>query len=265
MSVATKEYTTGYKADTTIISVRANMDYDVEISAEGAPWLKAEKDKNSCKFYIAEYDGKAVRQATATFSSGKNVYKVKFTQIDVRGTYTATFSDYDENNELVGYKGTFELTENGLDIGGLVVPLTLNPTTGQITIYGGQYVGVYKTYFLYTSISSEEGYVTWNSATSYSGELTIDDDFVPSYTFGNDGSWTDYTIDGFTIDAYSAKTDPPVKANRLGTLLNFINLEMVKNTNTETPASLSKKRISKNAPTWNGRASHPRNLWKVKN
>lgn len=268
MSVSTEGYTTGYEADTTSISVRANMDYDVQIPAEAASWLKAEKHKNSCTFYIGAYNGNAVREATVTFSSGKNIYKVNFTQIDVRGSYTATFSDYDENNELVGYKGTFKLTENGLDVGGLVIPATLDAKKGTITIAGGAYISPYKTYYLYTSISSKEGYVTWNEAVSCEGELSLSEDNVPSFTFGDNGSWSGYTIDGFTVDAYSQKTDAPEKANRLGSLLNFIDLEMTKNAPATTPAVLSMKRLTRSSSrlvrNWQDRISGIKNIWKVK-
>lgn len=267
MSVAAETYVTGFKADTTTISIRANMDYKVQIPSEAASWLKAEKSKNSCTFYIDKYDGKATRKATVTFSSGKNVYKMTITQIDVRGAYTATFSDYDENNELVNYKGTFELTEDGLDVGGLVIPITLDSKTGLITIAGGQYIGAYKAYYLYTSISSEEGYVTWNDAVAYTGELTLGKDNAPSYTFGDNGSWTGYTINGFTIDAYSQKTAEPVKANRLGSMLNFIGLEMVKDAPASTPVTLSRMNFSRSSTlvrNWQSRVSKPKQLWKVR-
>lgn len=200
--VGKDSYVTGFRKDEFDLSVLSNMDYKVTVEESAASWLTLTSSADGYKVNVAAYDGGAVREGHIYFSSAAKNDTVTVTQYDVRGKYTATYTDNSGNAAAQ----TMELTDKTLIMNDVIggtwqVPVTLSDDYSSLTITAGNssYMGVTAwNQYLYVVLSLSTGYLLngGNYQADLSGTLS-----QPVYAF-KEGTSDSGTIDGFWLQAF---------------------------------------------------------------
>lgn len=242
----------GLSDEKTTITIPVKSDYNYTVDMPD--WITGEKVKDGYNLILAENTTGNARKGTVIFTSERGTKEIVFLQFglnDIAGTYEATYSAYDDNDELVEDTKTFELVQDaknkelfyaeGLSaIGGLVIPMNFDSETYQLSVSAGQYLGniASRGWFLYTVLTSKAGYVHADTALSYSAivEFDLDDETVmPSFPFkdekgfsftGETGTIKSY-IDGLDVYVFASQS-PTFGGNALGYYDMFKNLSIRK-------------------------------------
>lgn len=204
-----------------------------------AAWLKAELVDDQLKITTEANNSGSIRTGYVYCQAGAMEKSIEITQgeidKDVIGkTYILGGIDpepEDPDDPGVGFLATitkensqYTLTLPAL---GLSMPVTFNNANLTMTISGGNYMGQYEPYFVYSVIGDNaEGYVIWDTAVTMTASLKQvferDEENTYSYVVGDfkdDGKWSGYTCDSFALGAFKAQA--ATNANWLGTLIFF--------------------------------------------
>lgn len=206
LEVGNKSFVTGFRKSEFDLSVLSNMDYKVEVEPSAASWLTLTPAADGYTVGVAAYDGGAIRQGHIYFSSSVKKDTVTVTQFDIRGKYTATYSDTEGGPTVTQ---TMELTENTLSVTDVVgvkwnVPVALGEDYS-LTLTAGESGYLGKTQFdefLYVILSLSGSYIL--NTGSYSADLSMSDG-KPVYTFRQEK--TSYgTTNGFVLQGFNTKS-----------------------------------------------------------
>ena len=92
----------------------------------------------------------------------------------------------------------------------LSIPVTFNQSDCSLIVKGGQYLGDYEPYKVYTTLwDTNEGYLTWSNTVSMTAGIDYLEEEGEGYTiapFVDDGSWGTYHPDAIRFGAFSSTT-----------------------------------------------------------
>lgn len=195
-----------------------------------ADWLSIDVKDGSMDVNIAKNATGHMRNAWLYYSSDTFADSLKVTQIDPvkdltglcyfggystsTGKLTAVFCDTKEvtGSSIVLYDESDDWT----------IPFDLDPKTLTVKVRGGQYLGTYSSYYIYSVLwDGDAGYLTYATTVTMTGHLELEEDEDGYYTmcyFEADGSWT-YSPNIFSFHAFTEQS--ATTANRKGNLMAF--------------------------------------------
>ncbi len=227
LRTGTQSYTTGYKATSFEVKVKANSEVTISKAAD-ASWITYEKTSDGYRFHLASANKDRFSHVYVKTKAGL-ADTLQITQVQVQGNYTAYYYSYDENNKLQLYRGNATITEDGKITGLCPLDIPATISTSGIKIASNTSLGKLETYYLFTCANSTDGYFTWNPSVTYTGQPSLKDwekSGHLTYVFGDDGSWAGKTINAFSIEAFSTATASG--DSHVGSLLSFQDLILIK-------------------------------------
>lgn len=175
-----------------------NSNVDVKVSSS-ADWLTASADSDSLVVNAAANESGKIRSAYVYYQVGEMVDSMKVIQGSLQDFLNKQFIFGGYNIEATGDDDRFNslLVTLESDNGDLVlhqasrdwnIPVTFDENTLSISVNAGQLIGGIITYYLYSWIASEDGYLTVSRFASMTGKF----DYEPEL----DGAYADIVDDG---------------------------------------------------------------------
>jgi len=199
----------------TSIVIASSSPYKITIPESAQSWLTYTDNSGNLTFTCAKNATGEARAAQVILVSGSVTKVFSFTQYDEENLIGKWIAEY-MNSEDVAYTTTVEIKK---DEGGsitLILPVeTVEEiytfpcvySNGFLNIKAASALGMYaNTYYLYSAILSEDGKKSWDTAISYGGIGSADENSNFNLTFGDNGTWSGKIINGFGIWAFTSET-----------------------------------------------------------
>lgn len=220
-------------AGSTSVIVDSSSPYTVTISSFASSWLSYTSEDGEVTFNLAANTTGVPRGAYVTIVSGPKTSTFLIAQYDIEslvGTWNATYSDGDapceEEMEITKLDdGMLELNFK-LPIANVTPVFQCTHTDGVIKSKNGIAQGRYSTYYLFSSVITEEKYMTVGTNVTYSGSIDITEDGTFRFKFHDDGSWPNRVVKGLAIGAFSSST--PSDSNLGGYIALYLDLILQK-------------------------------------
>lgn len=223
-------------ASSTSVIVESSSPYTVSIPSFASSWLSYTDQDGIVTFNIATNSTGYPRGAKVTIVSGPKTETFLIAQYDIQnivGSWEARYLDYDklsvaEQIEITSpTDGVLSLTFNAPAAGSSIPVFTCNYVDGTIKVLNATALGRYYTYYLFSVVFSQDGYVSWSPNYTCTGYPNVTEDGTFYFEFGDDGSWPSKVITGIGVNAFSSAT--PTSTGHAGNLATYDYLQLYKN------------------------------------
>lgn len=233
--IGAKNLTTSDTAKTLSYYYKHSIPVTLKSSAD---WFSVAEEGDSIHVTVAANTTGSLRTGYLKYSYGSTTDSIAVTQYDIAdilGNYAFYGTDYTTDKDTylnctLNYdNATSAMTIDFPDYG-WSIPVAFDYDSYTLKIAGGTYMGTFSTYYMYTVLwDADQGYITWSTGVTYSaqfGKVALGGYEFDGAPFLNDGSWNGYNVSAIMFYAFKAKS--ATSANRVGTLVGYINPMLVK-------------------------------------
>lgn len=222
-------------ACSTSVTVDSSSPYTITISSFASSWLSYTDEDGVVTFNLATNTTGAPRGAYVTIVSGPKTSTFLIAQYDIQsfvGTWEAKYLNFDgepedEQIEITNpAEGVLNLAFNAPAAGSSAPVFTCTYVDGALKVVNASALGRYYTYYLFSVVFSEDGYVSWAANYTCTGSLKVTEDGTSYIQFGDDGSWPAKVISGIGVQAFTS-TSLSTSTNA-GNLATYNYLELYK-------------------------------------
>lgn len=211
-----------YKDAATEATYDFNTNLPVQVTTSDS-WLKAKLVDGKLTINADANETGSIRSGYVIYQAGTLADKIEVVQgemdKDILGKYYI-FGGIDPDEEDPEDAQVMFLTQLVKDEAGAyslefpldewTLPVTVDDATLSISIAGGQAMGMWRVYNIYSLIGdATAGSVTWNTAVTITGSMKVYKDEEESFVaaeFADDGKWSGKVSDCFSLGAFKSTT-----------------------------------------------------------